>query len=79
MTIKDTITIDGEHLTLADIQRVADAKATVELAPAARAKVAKSHAWVAEIVAKGKPVYGINTGFGALSDAVTALAHGGLA
>ncbi len=68
MTTKDTITIDGEDLTLADVQRVADAETTVELTPSARTKVAKSYTWVAEIVAKGKPVYGINTGFGIFSD-----------
>ncbi|MEX1071907.1 MAG: histidine ammonia-lyase [Anaerolineales bacterium] len=68
MTNKQTITIDGEHLTLADVQHAASGTAYVQLASSARAKVAKSHAWVADIVAKGKPVYGINTGFGIFSD-----------
>ncbi len=60
--------IDGEHLTLLDVQSVAQKAAQIELARTARAKVEKSHAWVAEIIAKGKPVYGINTGFGIFAD-----------
>ncbi len=65
---KQNISIDGEHLTLADVVHVGHGGADVQLAAAARAKVEKSHAWVAQIVAKGKPVYGINTGFGIFAD-----------
>ena len=39
----------------------------VALDPAARAKVAASAAAVQRILARGEPVYGINTGFGKLS------------
>ncbi len=41
--------------------------AAVRLDPAARAVVAESAAAVARILAKGAPVYGINTGFGKLA------------
>ena len=65
---EDKLSIDGEHLGLADVQRVAKGGVQVQLSKEARAKVAESHSWVAEIVAKGEPVYGINTGFGIFSD-----------
>ena len=41
--------------------------AAVQLDPAAHADIARSAQTVAEIVAKGEPVYGINTGFGKLA------------
>ncbi|MGO4833980.1 histidine ammonia-lyase, partial [Rhizobiaceae sp. 2RAB30] len=41
--------------------------ATPKLDPACRPKIAASAAAVARIVAKGEPVYGINTGFGKLA------------
>ncbi|MEX1247645.1 MAG: aromatic amino acid lyase, partial [Anaerolineales bacterium] len=62
------IAIDGEQLTLADVKRVAVGKAKVQLAEKARGRMHQSQAWVAEIVAVGKPVYGINTGFGIFSE-----------
>jgi len=62
------INIDGEQLTLADVKRVAAGDTQVELAEAARARVQKSHGWITEIIKAGKPVYGINTGFGIFAD-----------
>jgi len=64
----DIISVDGEHLTLADVKRVAAADAHAQLAGAARARVQRSHSWVTEIIKADKPVYGINTGFGIFSD-----------
>lgn len=64
----DKIKIDGEHLLLADIKRVAEGQAQVELAATARSRVQESHSWVTEIIKAGKPVYGINTGFGIFAD-----------
>ncbi|MDX2030760.1 MAG: histidine ammonia-lyase [Blastocatellia bacterium] len=61
------IQLDGASLTLADTEAVADG-AAVELAEAARGAIARSRAFVEEIVARGEVVYGINTGFGALSE-----------
>jgi len=40
----------------------------VSLAPEALERVKDSRAWVEEIIAADKPVYGINTGFGIFSD-----------
>jgi len=60
--------LDGHSLTIADIVLVARQAQPVALAPAARDRMAQSRAWVEAIVAKGDPVYGINTGFGIFAD-----------
>lgn len=65
---KPLIDIDGEHLSLHDVVQVAHGQADVRLAPAARERVTQSQAWVEDIIKRGKPVYGINTGFGIFAD-----------
>ena len=62
------VILDGQSLTLADIEAVSLANAPVEVAPAARARMAASRATIEEILAAGQTVYGVNTGFGKLSD-----------
>ena len=64
----EKITIDGSHLTIEDIVAVARHGAQVDLTPSARDAVNKARGWVEEIVAKGDPVYGINTGFGIFAE-----------
>lgn len=64
----DKITIDGQTLTLAQVQLVAQHGAQIELAKAARQRVAEAQDWVTQIVNQGDPVYGINTGFGIFSE-----------
>jgi histidine ammonia-lyase len=59
--------IDGASLTLEQTAQVADG-ATVSLADTARARIERARRFVEDIVARGEVVYGINTGFGALSD-----------
>jgi histidine ammonia-lyase len=61
------IEIDGASLTLEQTVEVAGG-AKVSLAQGARARVARARRFVESIVASGEVVYGINTGFGALSD-----------
>lgn len=63
-----TVIIDGEHLTIEDIAAVARHGAKVGLAPAAREAMEASHTWIEDIIARGEPVYGINTGFGLFSE-----------
>ena len=68
---KSVIKLDGHSLDIATLYRIAHAKPgelTIELTSDAIHKVKKSRAYVFEIVKAGKPVYGINTGFGALSN-----------
>lgn len=62
------LTLDGHSLTLTDIARIARHPQPVALAAEARARMAQSRHWVDEIVARGEPVYGINTGFGIFAD-----------
>ncbi|HEX3928916.1 MAG TPA: aromatic amino acid lyase, partial [Gemmatimonadales bacterium] len=57
----------GAPLTLADVVHVARDGASVELAAAARERVAKSRAFIESIVADGRTVYGVTTGFGKLA------------
>ncbi len=64
------IVLNGASLTIDQVHQVAYAKKgsnLVSIAPSAYKKMQESRAFVFDIVKKGKPVYGINTGFGALS------------
>jgi histidine ammonia-lyase len=60
--------LDGQRLSLAQIAAVAFAKETVALSDSARQRVEESRRIVEAIVAEGRTVYGVNTGFGRLSD-----------
>src|SRR5207253_4999297 len=60
--------LDGQRLSLAQVAAVAHDEQQVSLAPAARARVERSRKIVEQIVAEGRTVYGVNTGFGKLSD-----------
>jgi histidine ammonia-lyase len=62
------IQLDGQRLSLAQIAAVASAKENVALSTSARERVEQSRAVVERIVAEGRTVYGVNTGFGRLSD-----------
>lgn len=62
--------IDGISLSVTDVYKVAFAKKgdyTVKLTDVARQSTMRSREFVHKIVEEGKPVYGINTGFGALA------------
>jgi histidine ammonia-lyase len=61
------IEINGASLTLADTVAVAAGEA-VAVAAEARAQVERSREFVAALLARNEVVYGINTGFGALSE-----------
>jgi len=52
----------------ADIEEVAIAGRKVEIAREARTRIAASRAAIEQILAEGRTVYGVNTGFGKLSD-----------
>lgn len=62
------IKIDGNSLTIEEIVAVARRGIGVELTPSAREAIQQSHGWVEKIVDAGKPVYGINTGFGIFAE-----------
>jgi histidine ammonia-lyase len=64
------IYIDGNSLTLSDFVKVARFKETVALTEKSKTKINRARDMVDEIVREHKVVYGINTGFGKLSDVV---------
>ncbi len=62
--------LDGKSLTIEQIYEISNAKIGsifVELSEDAVKLMKSSRQYVDDIVSKGEPVYGINTGFGALS------------
>jgi histidine ammonia-lyase len=63
-----SILIDGDHLTIEEIAKVAREGVLVELADSARLRIERSRAWVDDIIQNAEPVYGINTGFGNFSE-----------
>jgi histidine ammonia-lyase len=60
--------LSGQRLTLKQIAEVASGKGHVTLSAQARSRVEESRRVVEKIVAEGRTVYGVNTGFGRLSD-----------
>jgi histidine ammonia-lyase len=64
----DTLQLDGQPLSLAEIEAVALDGCRVEIAEAARERMAAGRALIEQILAAGQTVYGVNTGFGKLAD-----------
>lgn len=62
--------IDGAHLTLEDIERISHHEWDVELSDEARQAVVQSSNRMRKLAQSSKPIYGVNTGFGLLSDHV---------
>src|SRR5688572_33272938 len=62
------IQLSGQRLTLEQIAATASGQAQVTLADEARIRIENSRRVVEKIVADNRSVYGINTGFGKLSD-----------
>jgi histidine ammonia-lyase len=60
--------IDGQSLTIQQIADVAARREQVSLSGEARERVERARQVVEQIVAEGRTVYGVNTGFGKLSD-----------
>lgn len=60
--------LDGRSLTIADVYAVAASREPVALHEDARARMSRTRAVVDAAVASGVPVYGVNTGFGKLSE-----------
>ena len=62
------VLLNGEDLTLRDLERVARHDETVAMDPAARPKVTSARRVIEDGLAAGRPIYGVSTGFGPLSD-----------
>jgi histidine ammonia-lyase len=67
MINKDTVYIDGNSLSLNDVIEVAYKNKKVKIADGAIEKILASRKFVEDIINSGEVVYGVNTGFGALS------------
>jgi len=66
--MKKIIYADGQSLTIEDVVQVARYGAEVRLAESAKPGILESRAVVERLVEAGKPIYGINTGFGSLQN-----------
>jgi histidine ammonia-lyase len=64
----DSVILDGQSLTLDQIEAVSLEGRFVSIAPSALARVSQGRGLIEEILAAGATVYGVNTGFGKLSD-----------
>ncbi|MFE3573802.1 histidine ammonia-lyase [Lysinibacillus sp. NPDC059133] len=64
----EVILLDGYTLTREQIEKIAKGYAHVSLAPSALDRVRKSRARIEKRLAEGQAIYGVNTGFGKLSD-----------
>jgi histidine ammonia-lyase len=63
-----TVIVTGDALTVEDVVDVARGDANAELAPSVAAAMEPSRAVVMAAISGDAPVYGVNTGFGALAD-----------
>ena len=64
----EKLLLDGQALTLDEIEAVSAAGCQVETSADARGRMAESRELVEGILSKGETVYGVNTGFGKLAD-----------
>ncbi|MCI4357529.1 MAG: histidine ammonia-lyase [Thermoplasmata archaeon] len=66
----ESLPIDGHSLSLDHFLAVVRGRCAVSLAPTARSAVSSARRSVERVLAQGRSVYGITTGFGALSQQV---------
>jgi len=62
------VQIDGETLTIEDVVKVAYNEARVVIPEKVKARVKACREFLEKFLEKGEVIYGVNTGFGALSD-----------
>lgn len=64
------VQINGETLTIEDVVEVAYERAKVSITESVKAKVKRSRQVLESLLEKGETIYGVNTGFGALSNTI---------
>ena len=69
------VTVDGRSLTLKSAMAVAERGAAVKASPASLKQMDQFRTPHEETLARGDVVYGVNTGFGSLSDKVVRTEH----
>jgi len=67
-TISSAIELDGTHLSLEDVERIAVGNVPITVKPAARDRVAAARATVERQFALGAAIYGVTTGFGRMAN-----------
>jgi histidine ammonia-lyase len=65
-----SVIIDGGHLSLETLERVARLRESVELAPAARERIRACRAMLERKIVSKEIMYGVNTGIGEFSEVV---------
>lgn len=65
---KKEVVINGSRLTIGEVAEVACEDATVTMAPEAIERLTRSRKVIDEILENNRTVYGVNTGFGKLSE-----------
>lgn len=65
-----TVSLSGETLSIEQVVNIARGHARVEITQAARGHLQQSRSFVDELVAGGKVVYGVTTGFGQFKNVV---------
>ena len=63
----DTLEVTGQDLTLENVWQVAWESRRVRFPDSARSRVDASRAFIEKFMRSGEAIYGVNTGFGALS------------
>jgi len=64
----NTLLLDGHSLSIDDVVAVAEGRCIAMLSTSARARMQRTRTVVDDAVAASVPVYGVNTGFGKLSE-----------
>src|SRR6187551_1333744 len=62
------LVLDGEPLSVRDVERVARSGARVELGARGRERLIASREVLHAAMAEAEPLYGVNTGFGSLAN-----------
>ncbi len=68
-----TVYLDGENLTLEQVQEVSEGKARIRIHPSIKGKVKSSRDFVEKALRQGEKIYGVTTGFGLLCDQLISL------
>lgn len=73
--IDQTVTFNGETLSIGDVRRVAEQHTPCQVSPTALANATKSRAMFEDIVAQNIPIYGVTTGYGEMIYMLVATAN----
>ena len=61
------IVVDNQMVTLSDLRAAWQEPVTVTLGHDAQTRISEANEFIDDVVAQGKTVYGVNTGFGQMA------------